>query len=278
MNLASAHDNTHGGYMTVNTTVNNVDKCRDYSYTEKLSLGTVTLSTLYMLPMAAQAAVVSVTTPSSIFIDDARFSNYAPIDWDVDGNSVVDFRLEAFRTIAYSSSSGTSGGGYGLSRPYGSITLGSNGALGGQGMLQGAGAGASDIANLSLGATVGSTPDAALQWGAPVNRALMLSSDYSGFATTSLYGAGNLIGFRFLGDAGQTLYGWAEISVDELALSVTIEQWAYEDSGSSIRVGEVPLPPAFLTMLSGLALGAGGLLRGRRKKQAVQDKAADNAC
>jgi len=225
-----------------------------------------------MLPFAAQAGVVSVTTPLSISIDGARAFDYQPVDWDVDGNSVADFRLEAFRSIFYTGTTSTSFGGYGSSRPYGKLQLNSNG-LAGQGMVQSSGAAADAIQDLPLGTTVGPSLGAGLQWGAAVNRTVMTSSNYNGFGVGSLYTSGHLIGFRFQGDSGQTLYGWAEISLDEFALSMTIDQWAYEDSGSSIGVGQVssvPLPSAFFSMLSGLALGAGGVLRGRQQRKAVQ--------
>lgn len=249
---------------------------RYLTYTEKLSLSTATFSTLYMLPLVAQAGVVSITTPLSITIDAARDSNYQPVDWDVDGNSVADFRLEAFRSIFYTGTVTSTFGGFGSSRPYGKLQLNSSG-LAGQGMIQNSGSAADAIQDLPAGTTVGPTLGAGLQWGAAVNRTLMISSDYSGFATGNLYGPGHLVGFRFQGDAGQTLYGWAEISLDELALTMTIDQWAYDNSGSSIRVGQVssvPLPPAFLSMLSGLALGAGGVLRGRKQRKAAQDRGA----
>lgn len=237
-------------------------------YTDKLSRNATVLSTLYLLPVAAQAGVVHVTSPLSISIDDARAFDYQPVDWDVDGNSVADFKLEAFRDIFYTGGGGGSSlySSYGLSIPVGRLELNSNG-LGGQGMVQTAGTTFSgDISPLANGDTVGPTLDAAFQWGPSTNRLMMSSSSYFGFAAGSLFGDGNLIGFSFLGDANQTLYGWAQISLDEFALTMTIDQWAFEDSGASINVGQVPLPPTFLLMLSGLALGAGGVLRGRKAR------------
>jgi hypothetical protein len=247
------------------------------TYTEKLSLSATMLSSLYMLPAATQAAVVHVTTPLSISIDGARAFDYQPVDWDVDGNSVADFRLEAFRSIFYTGTS-TTYGGYSNSRNFGSLQLNSVG-LGGQGMVQNVGDFPSEIQDLSLGSNVGPTLAPGRQWGPQTNRVMMSSSSYIGFALGNLYTDGHLIGFNFLGDGGQTIYGWAEVSIDEAALSMTIDQWAYEDSGGSIGVGEissVPLPPSFLTMLSGLALGAGGVLRGRKLRKAAQDTAALN--
>lgn len=243
------------------------NKTNRSTYTDKLSRNATVLSTLYLLPAVAQAGVVHVTSPLSISIDDARAFDYQPVDWDVDGNSVADFKLEAFRDIFYTGGGGSSSfSSYGLSIPAGRLELNSNG-LDGQGMVQTAGTTISgDISVLANGDTVGPTLDAAFQWGPSTNRVMMTSSSYFGFATGSLFGDGHLIGFSFLGDANQTLYGWAEVSLDEFALTMTIDQWAFEDSGASINVGQVPLPPTFLLMLSGLALGAGGVLRGRKAR------------
>lgn len=243
-------------------------------YTDKLSRSATVLSTLYLLPAATQAGIVHVTSPLSISIDGARSFDYQPVDWDVDGNSVADFKLEAFRDIFYSSS-GTAYGGYSFSRNFGRLELNSAG-LNGMGMVQRSGAFPTEISDLSSGEIVGPTLAPGLQWGPSVNRTMMSSSSYFGFATGNLFMQGHLIGFSFLGDTNQLLYGWAEISLDENLLSMTIDQWAYEDNGGSIAVGQVssvPLPASSLFMLSGLALGAGGVIRGRKAKKQLEEQA-----
>jgi len=247
------------------------------TYTDKLSRNATVLSSLYLLPLAAQATVMHVTSPLSISIDGARAFDYQPVDWDVDGNSVADFRLEAFRDIYYVGS-GTTYGGYSSSRNFGRLELNSA-SLGGQGLVQRLGGNPAEISDLATGETVGPTLGANFQWGPSVNRIMMSSSSYNGFASGNLYTNGHLIGFSFLGDANQTLYGWAQISLDELNLSMTIDQWAYESNGGNIAVGQissVPLPPSFLFMLSGLALGAGGVLRGRKAREMAQQQAAES--
>jgi hypothetical protein len=246
------------------------------SYTEKLSRNATVLSTLSMLPVVAHAGVVQVTSPLTISIDDARSFNYAPVDWDVDGDSVADFRLAAFRTILYTGGgSGTYSSSYGLSIPNGNLQLQSVG-LNGQGLVKDAGDGLATVRNLSAGENVGPTLGAGREWGASsIDRALMLSSDYQAFTTNGLFGGSSLIGFRF-DDNGQTLYGWAELTLNEALLTMTIEQWAYEDSGAGIQVGQissVPIPPSALLMLSGLAMGAGGVLRGRKARKTIQEQA-----
>jgi len=240
-------------------------------YTEKLSRNATALSSLFLLPAVSQATIIQSSSSLTISIEGARWSSYQPVDWDVDGNSVADFRLEAFRDIFYTGSGSSSlGGGYGYSIPFGRLELNSAGSN--QSMVEGAGG----VSNLALGATVGPTLDAGLLWGANANRVMMSSSSYFGFPTGNIYDTG-FIGFSFLGDTNQTLYGWAQITLDSNTLDMTIDQWAYETNGGSIQVGAVPLPPSALLMLSGLALGAGGVLRGRKARQAAQEQAAETA-
>lgn len=251
------------------------------TYTQKLAATAGSLSALCMVPLASQAAVVHQTTPLTIAIDDAPGGGgTATIDWDVDGNSASDFYLQAFRTINYTSGGGSSSNG--LSIPTGSLQLNSNGQAG-QGMVQGQSDPVNRLGNLSLGFQVGPALSSVYQWSPSGvgNRTLMTSSDYNNFIRFPFSGFGpEYIGFRFTGAGNQTLYGWAEISLNELGGTMTINEWAYEDSGAGIAVGQVsavPAPPAILSMLSGLALGAGGLLRSRRQRKAASDSDAREA-
>jgi len=239
------------------------------SYSNKLALNAASLAALYALPMASQAAVVHVTTPLTLSIDSARAFDYQPVDWDVDGNSVVDFRLEAFRSIYYTSSASS----YPLSRNFGRLNL--NDASGGLGMVQNTGDASDRIRPLTAGETVGLPLSAGRQWGPSIDRLIMSSTSYMGITHFPLQDGSNLIGFRF-DDGGNTRYGWAELVIDESLLQMSIVQWAYEDSGSSIQVGQVssvPAPPAALSMLSGLALGAGSMLRRRRSHKSQRTTA-----
>jgi hypothetical protein len=251
------------------------------SYTEKLSRNATVLSTLSMIPIVAQAGVVHVATPLTTSIDDARSFDYAPVDWDVDGDSVADFRLAAFRTIFYTGSGGGSGGysSYGLSVPNGNLQLQSIG-LNGQGVVNDAGGSLANFGNLANGENIGPTLGANREWGvSSINRAVMLSSSYQASTTNGLAIGSNLIGFRF-DNSGQTLYGWAELTLDETTLSMTINQWAYDDTGAGIKVGQissVPVPPSALLMLSGLALGAGGVLRGRKARKELEETIQEEA-
>lgn len=92
----------------------------------------------------------------------------------------------------------------------------------------------------------------------------VLGSAYSNFDSLE----SGYIGFKFE-SASDTLYGWAEVILD--AGSFQLVQWAYEDSGGDILVGDVgaiPEPAGAATGLGLLALGAAGLRRMRRPKSA----------
>lgn len=247
---------------------------QQHTYTKKLSLTTASLSALYMLPLATQAGIVNVVEPFSIDTFSTVSGSVSTIDWDVDGNSVVDFRLEAFRRV-FSDSQGS------ITAASGNVFLSSAG-FAGQGVL-----GASNINSPPTDISPASTTfayDQPIQvgpdqnWFVDVKRVLVNTSSTN--QTPPFWDnvfSGPMIGFRFLDDADQILYGWARLNPNDLQAGiVTIEQWAYEDSGKSITAGQtsVPLPPTFFSMLSGLALGAGGVLRGRRQRKAKAEQDA----
>ncbi len=246
------------------------------SYTQKLSLSAGSLSALYILPLTSQAGIVHQTTPVSHSVGGNPTSGTTVVDWDVDGNSSIDFNITAIAALNYTGGyGGTYGGGtYGVSRPSGILRF--NSAGGGLGLVQQQGDNATLFRNLPLNFQVGPALSSPYQWGPSglQNRTVGTTSDYTVNFFQPFSGGGNeFFGFRF-DDNGQTLYGWAEVNFDmTFGVGMTIEQWAYDDSGAGIRVGQVsavPAPPALYSMLSGLALGAGGLLRGRRQRKAEQ--------
>jgi len=79
-------------------------------------------------------------------------------------------------------------------------------------------------------------------------------------------------GFRF-NDGGGIVYGWANATfVSGGNGGVTVHEWAFQDDGSSIAVGDigaVPEPATTAVGLGALALGAAGLRRWRKAKQAA---------
>ncbi|WOO39815.1 hypothetical protein [Rubellicoccus peritrichatus] len=101
----------------------------------------------------------------------------------------------------------------------------------------------------------------------------IISSSYLGNQIGFTTGVAGYFGFRFE-NGGTTLYGWAQITMfdktNPAGPGVTMHQWAYEDDGGSIRVGDtgvIPEPAAVATGLGALALGAAGLRRWRKAKQ-----------
>ncbi len=71
------------------------------------------------------------------------------------------------------------------------------------------------------------------------------------------------IGVRF-DSGGEMRYGWVRVRVDDGSLnSLTVMDYAYEDSGGSIQAGQVPEPGC----LGLLALGGVGLMSWRRQRK-----------
>ena len=224
----------------------------------RLNLGVGTLAALYGLPAAA--GIVHVDTP-------LPFTNQgvtgADVLWDVDGANGADFVL---------------GDASGWSSYVFLSTVNQPGSVGlnGRGMVQAAGAGSvRDFQDVSPGLTVGSSLAGAYQFGPTaagggyrflMDSASAVGASAVGFALNS----DNYIGFKF--DAGGTeLFGWARITLEALGSAgrATIQEWAYEDTGNAIQVGDtgaaIDEPPA----LALLALGAGGVAAWRRRRNRV---------
>ena len=73
-------------------------------------------------------------------------------------------------------------------------------------------------------------------------------------------GVQGYIGFRIDDGASGFYYGWMRVTLNDDGSSGTIHDWAWETSGTSIQVGAIPEPSAFLLG----SLGALLLLRRRR--------------
>jgi hypothetical protein len=130
-----------------------------------------------------------------------------------------------------------------------------------------------DVQNLANGVSVGPSLTASYAWGSGEQqlRDILIGSQL-GRPTKGFVFGDNFIGFRF--DAsGTTLYGWARITLELLSsnpqgqASLTIAEWAYEDSGAAIHLADTGAQgvdePASLALL---ALGAGGLAAWRRRR------------
>ena len=117
--------------------------------------------------------------------------------------------------------------------------------------------------------------------GAPglADRTILHNTTISSINAPSFVFGDNFIGFRF--DAnGTTLHGWARITLELLSstppgqASLTIAEWAYEDSGAAIHLADTGAQgvdePASLALL---ALGAGGLAAWRRRRSRAEPTA-----
>ena len=88
-------------------------------------------------------------------------------------------------------------------------------------------------------------------------------------------GNAEYIGFSFYHN-NKTCYGWASITITAASSNnfgiLTINNWAYEDTGAAITVGDtgtsVPEPAETAIGLGALALGAAGLRSWRKNKAA----------
>jgi len=266
------------------TTYTTTKNTKYTKYTKKLSHSATIASSLFLLPAGTQAAIIQSSSSLTISNDNLKEkipvitteqglvsgrSYISSVDWDIDGNSVADFQLQArsstfkfslHSTFAYAPAPRHfehTGGTSGLSF----VNLDPSN----QGIVQ-----SKETFNFSLplGERVRPNLNDTLAW---TNFNKTPSSNLSEY----------FIGFNFLDDTNQVLYGWAEINSNLSQL--TIKQWAYEDNGNSIKVGEgriglpkpvapVPLPPSALLFLSGLAMGAGGILRGRKNRTITKNK------
>lgn len=212
-----------------------------------------TLAALYALPAGADIIHNDTGLPTAT----TNNGGITDISWDVDGAFGVDFAVTT----------------RGFGPP--TIVIDSDGRNG-QGMVQlPPNAGADEIRNLASGVNVGPTLSAGYVWG-PGNQDsrtfLVNSSIVSANADGFVFGD-NFIGFRF--DAGPVrLYGWARINLVNNgggSASLTVAEWAYEDSGAAVRVGDTGSTPSAPEphSLALLAMGAGGLAAWRRRRSAA---------
>ncbi|MCX6857181.1 MAG: PEP-CTERM sorting domain-containing protein [Verrucomicrobia bacterium] len=72
------------------------------------------------------------------------------------------------------------------------------------------------------------------------------------------------LAFRLAGNSGP-LYGWMRVTLTQDDPGALVHDWAYDDSGASILVGQTVIPEPGKTLL--LMLGATGLLMQRRRSR-----------
>ena len=206
----------------------------------------------------ADADVVHVTTPVSISFGGGS------VPWDIDGGGTAEFNLSTFSFF----------GSFSMSINNAAVSNGAN-------FVIGAGGTTDDILNLGpvsgggSRADIGPTLAPAYAFGGSsyFNRNLLYVTASLGNATFDSNaigftdGVAGFIGFKFVNDTTlQTNYGWASLTIDLGNPSLSINEWAYDNMGNPIHVGDTGrIPePSGLGGLALLALGAAGV---RRRKQ-----------
>lgn len=100
----------------------------------------------------------------------------------------------------------------------------------------------------------------------PTDMTIGTTIDGSGFYSANdandFFGTNPYVGFTF-DDGGGFRNGW--LKVDTSSNNMSITEWAYEDTGASIKVGQTAVPEPSSTLLV-LASGMLGLTLRRRKK------------
>ncbi len=195
----------------------------------------------------ADASIVFVNYNGQVVTDQVPGDNaFFATGFDLNGDSTTDFSLAVLN-----------------GRPSGGAAAAIAGAGGG---IVGSASGAYTYAfKLAPGYTIGSA--------APF-RASGSMAFYNGYANSQwLNSSPGFLGLRFM-IGGQTVYGWARVSVapnapnSTSARNITIFDAAYETSGAPIVAGAVP-EPSTNACIGMLALGAIGLAAHRRRRAAL---------
>ncbi|MBR9760434.1 PEP-CTERM sorting domain-containing protein [bacterium] len=103
-------------------------------------------------------------------------------------------------------------------------------------------------------------PIVSLGIGAVVSGALLVGDDFgASFGANSHFpafpsGTPGFIGFQLELDDATLVNGWMEVTLQDDNTPGIIHQWAFEDSGASIRVGQIPEPGQTVLSLIGLTL------------------------
>lgn len=226
-------------------------------YSKRIAAAASSLACVAAAPAASDAGVITVTgSPVSLAVSAA---NGTSVTWDIDGDSIGEFRLHMATSsifLASDTSGGGQGNGRGLVGP--SFFTDNVQAL---------------VSSFNVGPTV-----APFVWGNGSGfyayRNAMSSGGAIGYDFNYGFVSGdNFVGFRFDDGIGAGLnYGFAVFNFDTTNGIVTIDRWAYETiddlgvhvSGSAFTA--VPEPGS----LSLLACGAVGLMAYRRRRLAVK--------
>ncbi len=268
------------------------------AYGAKLALTAGSLSSLYLLPIAAQGTVIMGSGSIGLNFNTSQGNDH--IYWDVDSNGSNDFALMRGKGAGWTAnnpvggrrmfltSNGLNGRGVVIksvagqpNSPYATV----NGAANTQQPQRWLGA----MATLQHSMMVGPTLANGLLWGwhqstagRPVYRTLLVKNTNN---TAAVIGAGapnrmqgfhagdNLFGFRFMQDSNE-LYGWGILNLSlgggGNGASATITEWAYESTPNA-EIHVIPEPS--VASLALIGLGAGGVRTWRARKNARAEAA-----
>lgn len=265
------------------------------TFTEKMGLAAGS-ATLALAPVAAEAALVTVTPTAGTVKLSLAQAHGTIVSWDVDNAGADEFHLKVFKNAHVGAS-------YFYALSVIQLSSYNNGAqLNGRGFVgvpfsSGYGPYPDDrIRLLGNSFNVGQTLASPYIFGkSNVNneRRLLENSTYNGAISKSggndvvdslnnPVGDGSYsIGFAF--DPGDGLhYGWATLALDFTNSAVEVLNWTYNDvAGDAVYVGtmftppepepepptpSVPVPATIIPALTLLGLGAAGIRRQRRRK------------
>ncbi|MGJ3243051.1 MAG: hypothetical protein ACFE0O_08880 [Opitutales bacterium] len=201
--------------------------------------------------VSAHGAIQHFTTP--ITSDNATFG---AIGWDVDGQGGDDEFVLNNNTDTFITTSTT------YTSTFKKLETGTGGGFG----FVRVGPSNPSLKQLNTTSSIGATV-ASFVLG---DRVVMSYGNAAGGLTAGT----QYIGF-FFDNNGTNNFGWAKVTLTNGGQfgTFTIEEWAYDDSGADIRVGDtvsaIPEPEAAAIGLGALALGAAGLRRLRKNKQAA---------
>lgn len=242
-------------------TQNNQNTPGTTRYSDKIALAAGSLA---LLPMGAQAGVIHVTgSPVSLGLSSALGDDAV---WDIDGAGGFN---PVGRLVHWSYYSGDWSGIYFDSVGFGFAGMGF--------VAPPSTSDSNDVQQLPIGFRVAATLPAYFWGAASSNSRTPLHSTTNSLHRHDEFIAGDqYLGFRFT-DGVNLFYGWSKWTVDMSSETVTISEWAYNDTADgAICVGETSGPggvgcavpePGTLS-LALLGAGAGGLRAWRKRRQA----------
>jgi len=208
---------------------------------------TTTAKAAVFIHTSGASVQASANSKSSLYFDfeTGNTSTSQPAEWD--------FALEVFSSYGQSESAPPATGvAFRANNPFSSsVNVGQNTKIGGNVTINAAKMAAGD-----------SVPDASLGF---LDGGVLWEKTQNGTWGEWDPNDHGYLGFKFEDSSGNTLYGWADITLEwNSPPKVTLNRFAYESIGGTPIV--VPEPESLLPMAL-LALGAAGLTRYRRQRK-----------